>query len=695
MAAADDGGGPDGLGGAFLRAMLGSRESGEVLAVAAAFAEQATGVPPGSVVVTHGYDGALPDGHPAMAEVVRTGEPILLADPEAYWLRFPDVHDAPECRGGTVMVFPAERSFDAPDAAIVAAWDRPVALRPEVVDEAALIAGLVARIFDRRRSIEVIRVDAQRSAAVARLAEQLTEALTVDDLLGIAIEQVPRAVGARISVLGIIDEEHGLLRRYFGTGPWSEALPDYTEVPLAHSTPMVRSALDGEVLLFADRDAVAAEHPDLLEVFDATGCGAFASAPLRDRHGVLCGALGIGWKEPVDFSPSLVAHLQTIGQLLTQTLQRTQLADVVLDEKQRAQNLAAFARLLALAETRDDVHRAVHEGLPAFRRVTAATLEWLDPADLVTVLAPDPGAASHETIEQIARSGHIRLPLRSGAGTLLGTVEFSWDPDPGAAAAAGSAMVTAVELLVATMARINASEAERHLISDLQRRVLTPASPVPGTQVACRYRPAQTLVAMGGDWYQAIELPQGRMAVVVGDVVGHGASAAADMTHLSGTLATLLRLGTPLDQLFTRVGDALGPVEILATVVVCEIDPAGGRLRYVSAGHPPVLLVDPDGSVIVLADGRTSMVGTPSLPTEVGEAPFLPGATVLAYTDGLVERRGESLEVGTARLADAVRSVAQLPIEAQLDEILRLCGLGYEAEDDVALLAVRATRSAS
>lgn len=689
MATTEEAGGRGTLASEFLRAMLRSRDSAEVLATAARFAAAASGVSPDDVVVTHGYDGALPDGHPAMAEAIRTGERLVLGDADAYRRRYPDAPAAGECRGGTVMVFPVERSYDAPDAAIAAAWDRPVSLSLTAIDEASLLAGLVARIFDRRRSIEMIRADAHRSAAVASVAEQLADVVTVAELVRVAVEEVPGSMGAKVSVIGIVDHDNGVLRRHFGEDLSGQLAADYAEDPLDRSTPMVRSALNGEVLLYPSREVVAAKHEDLLEVFDAVGCGAFASVPLRDRHGVLCGALGVGWADPVEFSGSLLAQLQTIGQLVSQTLQRTQLADVLLEETQRAQNLAAFSRLLALAETPDDVHRAVTEGLPAFRRVKEASLEWLDPTGLAPTHASRAPLSLQDALADADLSGHIRLPLRSGAGTLLGNVEFSWEPEAQVAEAAGSSLVTAVELLVATMQRISASQAERHLISDLQQRVLTPVPPVPGLEVACRYQPAQTMVAMGGDWYQAIELADGRMGVVVGDVVGHGASAAADMTHLSGMLATLLRLGTPLEVLFARVEEALGPVEILATVAVCEVDPDRELLRYVSAGHPPLLLADPDGSVEVLAGGRTSMVGVAAPATEVGEARFVPGATLLAYTDGLVERRGEGLDVGTARLADALASVADLAIEAQLDEILRRCRLGVEIQDDIALMAVR------
>jgi serine phosphatase RsbU (regulator of sigma subunit) len=176
----------------------------------------------------------------------------------------------------------------------------------------------------------------------------------------------------------------------------------------------------------------------------------------------------------------------------------------------------------------------------------------------------------------------------------------------------------------------------------------------------------------------------------VGDVVGHGATAAGDMMQLSGMLATLLGVGTPLDRLFTLVHEAVGPLGIMATAVVCEVDPVSGLLRYVSAGHPPLLLVRPDATMAMLNDGRRPLVGVGGTDVAVGEVAWQEQSMLMAYTDGLVERRGEHFDVGLDRLRDAVASTMGLDLESQLDTVVKRCTQNHLVEDDIAVVAVRA-----
>src|SRR5690606_35070924 len=139
-------------------------------------------------------------------------------------------------------------------------------------------------------------------------------------------------------------------------------------------------------------------------------------------------------------------------------------------------------------------------------------------------------------------------------------------------------LATIAQMTGQTLERVRLAQAEHHLVASLQERILQPIAPIAGYDVSARYRSAADELGMGGDWFEGIELDDGaRMAIVVGDVVGHGIEAIADMSYLRSTLATLLRTGVPLEELFTTAAAAVDPVQVTATALaaVLHADGAG------------------------------------------------------------------------------------------------------------------------
>lgn len=270
-------------------------------------------------------------------------------------------------------------------------------------------------------------------------------------------------------------------------------------------------------------------------------------------------------------------------------------------------------------------------------------------------------------------------PLRDEAGRVSGAVVYERD------------ISDAIAAQLAEQQRLR-SETEHHLVLDLQRRALTTPPTLPGLETVAHYQPAKGELGMGGDWYQGIALEGGLLGISVGDVVGHGTPAAVDMTQLSGSVATLLRAGAPLEQVLAVADELATALDITATVVVCEIDPTDGTIRYLSAGHPPPIVVSADGSVEFLRDGRRRLLGlcdeTPVRDLAVGTARLRPGSTLFAYTDGLVERRGEMFDHGLARLAAALRSTVGMGLGDRVAEVARRCTAGHVIEDDLAIMAV-------
>ncbi|WP_189132657.1 SpoIIE family protein phosphatase [Wenjunlia tyrosinilytica] len=237
-------------------------------------------------------------------------------------------------------------------------------------------------------------------------------------------------------------------------------------------------------------------------------------------------------------------------------------------------------------------------------------------------------------------------------------------------------------------ARLYARERETALT--LQRSLL-PAPPpeLHGMEIASRYRPAASAAEVGGDWFDVLPLKGGRVGLVIGDVMGSGVRAAAIMGQLRTTIRAFATLDLPpapllghLDALAETLGDSF------ATCTYAVFDPRTRECEFATAGHLP--------PAIVHSDGRAELLALPpAAPLGVGGVPFtsvtsvLPeGALIALYTDGLVERRHESIDTGLEALLSLLEGPAR-PLEAMCDSILDT--LHHSTEDDVALLLARTT----
>ncbi|MCC6830555.1 MAG: SpoIIE family protein phosphatase [Thermoleophilia bacterium] len=217
-------------------------------------------------------------------------------------------------------------------------------------------------------------------------------------------------------------------------------------------------------------------------------------------------------------------------------------------------------------------------------------------------------------------------------------------------------------------------EEQREIAVGLQVSLLPERIPeLPGNRLAVRYRPGQHHMEVGGDWYDAFELPDGRLALAVGDVVGRGLSAAAAMGRLRTALAALAP-GTDRPAALLRRLDAFAesvPGSGLTTLVYAMLNPLTGHLTYASAGHPPGLVVYPDGITHWLWGGRsTPLRAVPDPVRNEAGAELPPGAKLLLYSDGLVERRAERIDAGLDRLAAAARRHHALPPDEFVDVVI-------------------------
>ena len=195
--------------------------------------------------------------------------------------------------------------------------------------------------------------------------------------------------------------------------------------------------------------------------------------------------------------------------------------------------------------------------------------------------------------------------------------------------------------------------AGRGIVAELQEALLPTALPVlPRARIAARYLVAGQEQAAGGDWFDAIPLDGGGVALVVGDVVGHGVAASAAMGQLRAVLAELLAAEDDLGHVLRRT-DAFAarmPSLRAATLALAVLDPAAGTLRYTTCGHPPPLVIGVDGTARYLEGTGTGPLGTGSPPV-LATSTLAPGELVLLYSDGLVERPNRTIAEGMAELA--------------------------------------------
>lgn len=339
-------------------------------------------------------------------------------------------------------------------------------------------------------------------------------------------------------------------------------------------------------------------------------------------------------------------------------------------------------RLEGIRNTSNGVTQAADTRQPVYVRqfvdqLAISRLESPDAIDAMRILAPHSAAF---------------VPLLH-TGRLVGVLTLYRGPERPPLSPAEE---TAVQIIGrrAAISLLNALELRQHrdVSEQLQRSMLTETVEPDHLQIVARYRPANEAVQIGGDWYDAFMQHDGRSVLVIGDVVGHDITAAAAMGQLRSILrGVAVATGASPAELMSQVDHALGTLRMttIATALVVRSEPvdAGSgtvRVTWSNAGHPPPLVCDADGTVRQL-DGHDLLLGVePDAPRHEQTAELAPGATLLMFTDGLVERRGEGIDDGLARLREVFGHVHALPLAALIASLLP-----QDHEDDIAILAAR------
>ncbi|MFI9589861.1 SpoIIE family protein phosphatase [Nonomuraea sp. NPDC052265] len=287
----------------------------------------------------------------------------------------------------------------------------------------------------------------------------------------------------------------------------------------------------------------------------------------------------------------------------------------------------------------------------------------------------------------------VGLPLLA-AGRALGALRFSFTRPQKISQEDGVFLEALAGQCALAVERATLFEREHRTAETLQRSLLPDRLPVvKGLVLAQRFRSGSRHVQVGGDWYDAFVLQDGRVAAVVGDVMGKGVKAAAGMGRIRNAMRALALTNPPPAAVLTgldRVFEATEEEEQVTTLAYMVVEPVTGEGTLAMAGHPPPVLVSPQGTAI-LCDAEP---GTPlGWPTSRRQFRFVvpPGHTAVLYSDGLVENRKRGLDAGLAEICSVVTEAPPEVVSSPhmlLDFLVDRMLSGYEQDDDVTALAI-------
>ena len=284
------------------------------------------------------------------------------------------------------------------------------------------------------------------------------------------------------------------------------------------------------------------------------------------------------------------------------------------------------------------------------------------------------------------------LPL-TVSGRALGSLTISFDDPRDFAPDDRSLLVSVAGLLAQTLARARLRDSERTLAAELQQQLLPRALPSPsGLAATARYLAATDGMGVGGDWYDVLELPGDRVALVIGDVQGHTMRAAAVMGQLRNALRAYAAEGHEPAAVMSRTNRLMADLDpgVFATCAIVMLDLRSSRTQMVLAGHPPPVRLSADGSAAALVAPVGPPLGVISDEEyEPGIVRLGRGDTVVLFTDGLVEDSARTFDVGLASVLATLRATRTEDLEELADRLLEDNVDADHRSDDVALLVVR------
>ncbi|RMB84930.1 SpoIIE family protein phosphatase [Streptomyces shenzhenensis] len=331
-------------------------------------------------------------------------------------------------------------------------------------------------------------------------------------------------------------------------------------------------------------------------------------------------------------------------------------------------------------------------GEPAWDTITSGTPLFLSSADEYTAYAPERARLGTRT----GMRSWAFLPL-TASGRTFGVCVVAFDR-PRRFTEEERTLLTTIRALVAqALERARLYDAEHTRSRELQRSLLPRDLPeLPACTAAACYLPARQGMDVGGDWYDVIPLSSGRVALVVGDVMGHGLPEAATMGRLRTAVHTLADLELPPDEIMGHLNDIVGGMseDSYATCLYALYDSTTQVCSVARAGHPPPALMYPDGTVHFPEPTPDPPLGAAKPPFQTVELTVPDGSLLVLYTDGLVESANREVDEGMSDLARLLRTAHEEGVDADLEAVCDTLTAGllsgeHQAADDAAILVAR------
>jgi len=578
------------------------------------------------------------------------------------------------------------------------------------------------------------------SRRLRRLAEVTGELLVAESREAVAkvvTEHLTDAAEASIGSLSLVLDEETL--ELVGIRGVREGVAaQWATYPLAGNNPAAEACRDKSMVLAVGVDEIHARYPEL--EMAAEGERTLMCMPLLMGDGRCMGVLSLSFAGLREIDDAELVFLRLLADTCATTVDRIDAQGVAADREAKLAFLAeATAELIGDLDYESTLTAVAEAAVPWFADWCAIALEEDGYLRSIAVAhnqpelegtvrelmdrypaSPEDRGGSYEVL-RTGRSNlvsdvtddmlvlsakdeeHLRLirllELRSGMSCPLKVRDrvfgvITWVAGEGGRRFGPADLEFGEE--IARRAAVAIDNAQLHsqvrdVALKLQEAVLPAALPrAEGWTTAVRYLPAGR-TDVGGDFYDLVPLDGGRLAMFVGDVMGRGVKATSVMAQMRSAMRTLIAVDPRPDALMGALDQVFETLHVdqLVTTVYALADPAGDRLEVVSAGHPEPLVVRADGTIEVLSQVSTLLLGVGGGERSVLEVELRPGDALLLYTDGLVERRGEDSDAGTARLVAALTSYRSSDLEEWLTRVVETTRDPTRDDDVAAMLVVR------
>ena len=577
----------------------------------------------------------------------------------------------------------------------------------------------------------------ERLTRLTRVAAELQSANNLEALTEVVITHMADAAGATTSSLAVLADDDTLALAGVRQGV-ANAWTRWATFPVDESTPAGSAVLSRQPLLLTGRAAIERAYPDL--ELAAPGERSLLVLPLVVGERAV-GVATLSFPSRVELDDPELEFYRVMADTCAQALERIRAQERLTEQHAKLSFLVeASTELASSLDYESTLKNVAWLAIPDLADWCAISLEQdgilrtlavahSDPDKVALALEfqerypPDPDAeigsyevlrsgksqllpevpdellvevAVDETHLEMIRSLNLRsaltVPLKA-RGRTFGTITWvngeegrRFGPEDvafGEDLARRAAIAIDNALLHSEL---------REVADRLQQAVLPPELPALGAwELGAAYSSAGH-ASVGGDFYDAIALPDERLALVIGDVMGRGVEAAAAMTQVRAAVRAFVavdpepeRVLERLDLLYERF-----PSEQLVTLLYAVADPGADEVVLMAAGHPAPVVVDADGSARLIDTVRGRILGVGPTDRRRTVVPLGPGQTLLMYTDGLLERRAEDAQISEERLVAACRDLRPGPAAADLDRLIQLMR-DPTRDDDVAVLAARRT----